>query len=234
MISFCPDCGKSIEAAFKFCPYCGKPLPTEQHEAPQTFVRPLVSSFRGSRRERNPSSETSPKKVKWSGCVTSPTSSLFSDGDSSGSEDTLSPCERPKGSRSKPPTPKSSPQTTKRSPQTLKRSRVTISLEALPTGTVLTDKNGRHWKLGSLQTRNDQGILYEAEPVSTFARESSSQKQRFSLKLETRTRGGQKAQINRERESNQAGESHPPAQRTCIVQSIVLFRSLLASPECWD
>ena len=51
---------------------------------------------------------------------------------------------------------------------------------------------------------------------------------------ETRTRGGQKAQINRERESNQAGESHPPAQRTCIVQSIVLFRSLLASPECWD
>ncbi|XP_001493560.1 serine/threonine-protein kinase VRK3 isoform X1 [Equus caballus] len=186
MISFCPDCGKSIEAAFKFCPYCGKPLPTEQHEAPQTFVRPLVSSFRGSRRERNPSSETSPKKVKWSGCVTSPTSSLFSDGDSSGSEDTLSPCERPKGSRSKPPTPKSSPQTTKRSPQTLKRSRVTISLEALPTGTVLTDKNGRHWKLGSLQTRNDQGILYEAEPVSTFARESSSQKQRFSLKLDAK------------------------------------------------
>lgn len=35
--------------------------------------------------------------MKWSGCVTSPTSSLFSDGDSSGSEDTLSPCERPKG-----------------------------------------------------------------------------------------------------------------------------------------
>uniref|UniRef100_A0A287BBI7 VRK serine/threonine kinase 3 n=1 Tax=Sus scrofa TaxID=9823 RepID=A0A287BBI7_PIG len=45
---FCPDCGKGIEAAFKFCPYCGKPLPTLEHEDPQTFVRPFLSSFRGS------------------------------------------------------------------------------------------------------------------------------------------------------------------------------------------
>lgn len=38
---------------------------------------------------------------------------------------------------------------------------MTTSLEALPVGTVLTDKSGRHWKLRCLQTRNDQGILYE-------------------------------------------------------------------------
>ncbi|XP_046933538.1 inactive serine/threonine-protein kinase VRK3 isoform X4 [Lynx rufus] len=186
MITFCPNCGKNIEATFKFCPYCGKPLPVEEHEGCQTFVRPLTSSFRGSKRKRNTSSESSSKKVRWSSTVTSSSSSVFSDGDSSGSEDTLRPCERPKGSWSRPPTPKSSPQATRQSPQTLKRSRVTTSLEALPTGTVVTDKNGRHWKLGSLQTRDSQGILYKAEPVSTFTCKSSPQKQRFSLKLDAK------------------------------------------------
>lgn len=67
----------------------------------------------------------------------------------------------PAGNLSRSPTPRSSPQTTRQSPQTLKRSRMTTSLEALPVGTVLTDKSGRHWKLRCLQTRDDQGILYE-------------------------------------------------------------------------
>ncbi|XP_053463177.1 inactive serine/threonine-protein kinase VRK3 isoform X1 [Nycticebus coucang] len=185
MISFCPDCGRSIEAAFKFCPYCGKLLPTEEGTGSQTFVKPRVSSFRGSRRELNSSSETSPKKVKWSSTVTSPRLS-FSDGDSSGSEDASTPSERSRGSWSKPPTSKSSPQTTRRSPQTLRRSRVTTSLEALPTGMVLTDKSGQQWKLGSLQTRDDQGILYEAEPASVLTCESGPQKQKFSLKLDAK------------------------------------------------
>ncbi|XP_045844238.1 inactive serine/threonine-protein kinase VRK3 [Meles meles] len=188
MFTFCPDCGKSIEASFKFCPYCGKPLSLAEHEGSQTSVRPRMSSFRGSRRQSNSSPEVPSKKVKWSSSVTSPSSSLCLDGDSSGSEDTV----RSKGSWSRPPTPKSSPQatkrspqTTKRSPQTLKRSRVTTSLEALPTGAVLTDKSGRHWKLGPLQTRDDQGILYEAEALSTLACKSS-QKQMFSLKLDAK------------------------------------------------
>nr|XP_025869944.1 inactive serine/threonine-protein kinase VRK3 isoform X1 [Vulpes vulpes]XP_025869945.1 inactive serine/threonine-protein kinase VRK3 isoform X1 [Vulpes vulpes]XP_025869946.1 inactive serine/threonine-protein kinase VRK3 isoform X1 [Vulpes vulpes]XP_025869947.1 inactive serine/threonine-protein kinase VRK3 isoform X1 [Vulpes vulpes]XP_025869948.1 inactive serine/threonine-protein kinase VRK3 isoform X1 [Vulpes vulpes] len=187
MISFCPDCGKNIQATFKFCPYCGKNLPEEGHEGSQTFVKPLTSSFRGSRRQ-NTSPETPSKKVKWSSSVTSPSSSLFSDGDSSGSEDTM----RPTGSWSISSTPQSSPQTTKRSPQmtrqspqTLKRSRVTASLEALPTRTVVTDKSGKQWILASLQTRDNQGILYEAEPISTVACKSS-QKQRFSLKLDAK------------------------------------------------
>lgn len=47
MISFCPDCGKNIQATFKFCPYCGNILPEEGHEGSQTFVKPLTSSFRG-------------------------------------------------------------------------------------------------------------------------------------------------------------------------------------------
>ncbi|KAM8964350.1 serine/threonine-protein kinase VRK3 isoform 5-T6 [Lycaon pictus] len=185
MISFCPDCGKNIQATFKFCPYCGNILPEEGHEGSQTFVKPLTSSFRGSRRQNNTSPETPSKKVKWSSSVTSPSSSLFSDGDSSGSEDTV----RPTGSGSISSTPQSSPQTTKRSPQmtrqspqTLKRSQVTASLEALPTRTVVTDKSGRQWILASFQTRDNQGILYEAEPISTVACKSS-QKQRFSLKL---------------------------------------------------
>lgn len=38
---------------------------------------------------------------------------------------------------------------------------MTASLEALPTGTELTDKNGQRWKLGALQTRDSQVILYE-------------------------------------------------------------------------
>ncbi|XP_011936665.1 PREDICTED: inactive serine/threonine-protein kinase VRK3 [Cercocebus atys] len=229
MISFCPDCGKSIQAAFKFCPYCGNSLPTEEeHVASETSVSSLVSSFRGSKRGLNSSFETSPKKVKWSSTVTSPRLSLFSDGDSSESEDTLSSSERSKGSGSRPSTPKSSPQKTrkspqktscspqktkqspqktscspqtlkqspqmlkrspqtlKRSPQTLKRSRVTTSLEALPTGTVLTDKSGRQWKLKFLQTRDDQGILYEAAPTSALACDSELQKQKFSLKLDAK------------------------------------------------
>nr|KAF6408418.1 VRK serine/threonine kinase 3 [Molossus molossus] len=90
MSNFCPDCGKSIKTAFKFCPYCGKSLSAVEPEGSQTFVSPLSSSFQGPRR-KNVSSELSPKKVKWSGSVTSPSSSLLSNYDSSGSEDTLSP-----------------------------------------------------------------------------------------------------------------------------------------------
>lgn len=69
-----------------------------------------------------------------------------------------------------PLTPKSSPQMKKKSPPTLKRRRMTISLEALPTGTVVIDKNGQHWKLGSMQTRDDQGILYEGIPCIQVGR----------------------------------------------------------------
>ncbi|XP_059939052.1 inactive serine/threonine-protein kinase VRK3 isoform X4 [Mesoplodon densirostris] len=182
----CPDCGKGVEATFKFCPYCGKPLPTEEHEGSQTFVKPSMSSSQGSRRRSNTSSEISPKKVKWLICASSPPSSLLSEGDSSKSEDTLSTCEKPKGCWSRSPTSRSSPQTTRQSPQTLKRSRVTTSLKALPEGTVLIDKSGWHWKLRCLQSRDGQGILYEAEPNATFACESSPQKQRFSLKLDAK------------------------------------------------
>ncbi|XP_057389563.1 inactive serine/threonine-protein kinase VRK3 isoform X2 [Balaenoptera acutorostrata] len=183
---FCPDCGKCVEATFKFCPYCGKPLPTEEHEGSQTFVKPSVSSSQGSRRKTNTSSEISPKKVKWLSCTSSPPSSLLSEGNSSESEVTLSTCEKPKGCWSRSPTSQSSPQTTRQSPQTLKRSRMTTSLKALPVGTVLIDKSGQHWKLRCLQSRDGQGILYEAEPSSAFACESSPQKQRFSLKLDAK------------------------------------------------
>ncbi|XP_027833258.1 inactive serine/threonine-protein kinase VRK3 isoform X4 [Ovis aries] len=182
----CPDCGRGIEATFKFCPYCGKPLPTEKHAGSQSFVKPFASSSQGSRRKTNTSSETSSKKVKWSSYAASPSLSLPSEGRSFGSEDTLSTSGKPKGHLSGSPTPRSSPQTTRQSPQTLKRSRMTTSLEALPVGTVLTDKSGRHWKLRCLQTRGDQGILYEAESDSTTGSESSPQKQRFSLKLDAK------------------------------------------------
>lgn len=182
MISFCPECGKNIEAAFKFCPYCGKPLPTDERTQSPTCARQLVSSFRGSKRERNSSFEISPKKVKWSNIVISSQSSLLSDGHSPESEGAGSSCEKPKGS----PTPKSSPQSIRRSPQTLKRSRVTTCLEALPSGTELTDKNRQRWRLGALQSRDDQGILYEAESASVLPCESRSQKYRFSLKLDAK------------------------------------------------
>ncbi|XP_021569557.1 inactive serine/threonine-protein kinase VRK3 isoform X3 [Carlito syrichta] len=207
MISFCPDCGKSIQATFKFCPYCGKSLPTEEHAGSPIFAKPCMSSFRGSRKELSSSSESSPKKVKWSSTVTCSQLSI-SDGDNSESEDTLSSSERskskswrhpqttkhspqttrqsPQMTKQSPQTTRCSPQTTRQSPQTLKRSRVTTSLEALPTGTVLTDKSGQHWKLVSLQTRDDQGILYEAEPTSALACESGPQKQKFSLKLDAK------------------------------------------------
>ncbi|XP_064150114.1 inactive serine/threonine-protein kinase VRK3 isoform X2 [Loxodonta africana] len=100
MVTFCPECGKSIESTFKFCPYCGKCLPIEEHGESPTFVKPRASSFRGSRKDLNSSSEISCKKVKWSSSVISPPSSLFSDSDSSESEEFLSRSERPKGSTS--------------------------------------------------------------------------------------------------------------------------------------
>ncbi|XP_076987097.1 serine/threonine-protein kinase VRK3 isoform X6 [Tamandua tetradactyla] len=199
MVAFCPNCGKSLKAAFKFCPYCGKPLPTQEHEESPTSVEPFASSFQGSKRDLSSSSEKFSKKVKWSSSITSLSS--FSDGDNSGSEDALSSSVRPKGSWNSPPTPKGSPQAARPSPQTRKRSRVTATLEALPTGTVLKDKSEQHWKLKSLQTRDDQGILYEAEkitmaavlvlittvePALASACKSSPQKQRFSLKLDAK------------------------------------------------
>lgn len=73
----------------------------------------------------------------------------------------------PAGTWSRPLTPRGSPQSSRRSPQTLKRSRVTTNLQALPTGTKLTDKKGQHWTLGALQTRDDQGILYEGTCCSS-------------------------------------------------------------------
>lgn len=161
MISFCPGCGKSVKVSFKFCPYCGNALPIEEDEGTQTGSKPLVSSFRGSRRDLSSGSETSPKKVKWSHTVTSLPLSLHSDCDSSGSDDTLSSPDRATGTWSRPLTPKGSPLSNRLSPRTLKRSQVTTSLQALPTGTELTDQNGKHWTLGALQTRDDQGILYE-------------------------------------------------------------------------
>lgn len=179
MISFCPGCGKSVKVSFKFCPYCGKALPVEEDEGTQTGITPLVSPFRGSKRDLNSSSETSPKKVKLS-------RTLHSDCDSSGSDDTLSSPDRATGTRSRPLTPKGSPLATKLSPRSLKRSRVTSSLQALPTETVLTDQNGKHWTLGALQTRDDQGILYKAEPTCAFFKESRTQKWRFSLKLDSK------------------------------------------------
>ncbi|XP_012589048.1 PREDICTED: inactive serine/threonine-protein kinase VRK3 isoform X2 [Condylura cristata] len=182
MITFCPNCGKNIKAAFRFCPYCGKPLPTEEHEGAQTSVTPRVASFRGSRRALKAGSEASSKNVKLSSTVCSPPPVPFPECDHSTPKETLN--ETPKGSWSRSPTLKSSPQTSKQSPQTLKRSRVTASLEALPTGTVLTDKSGQHWKLGFLQSRDDQGVLYEAEPAS--ACRSSPKTQRFSLKLDAK------------------------------------------------
>uniref|UniRef100_A0A2K6DCW0 Serine/threonine-protein kinase VRK3 n=1 Tax=Macaca nemestrina TaxID=9545 RepID=A0A2K6DCW0_MACNE len=167
MISFCPDCGKSIQAAFKFCPYCGNSLPTEEeHVGSETSVSSHVSSFRGSG-SRPPTPKSSPQKTRKSPQKTS-----------------CSP-QTPQKTSCSPQTPQKtscSPQT----PQTLKRSRVTTSLEALPTGTVLTDKSGRQWKLKFLQTRDDQGILYEAAPTSALACDSELQKQKFSLKLDAK------------------------------------------------
>lgn len=186
MISFCPDCGKSIEATFKFCPYCGKALPTEEHAQSPTCVRQRESSLRGSKRERSSSSETSPKKVKWSNIVISSQSSFLSDSGSPEPEDAVSSSQRPKRARSRTSAPKSSPQSTKHSPQTLRRNWATISLEALPSGTELTDKNGQHWRLGALQTRDSQGILYAAEPASVLPCESGSQKHQFSIKLDAK------------------------------------------------
>lgn len=186
MISFCPVCGKSVQVSFKFCPYCGKALPVEEDGGTQTGIMPLTSSFRGSRRGLNSSSETSPKKVKWSPTVTSLPLSPHSDCDSSGSDDTFTSPDRAKGSWGRPLTPKGSPLSNRMSPRTLKRSRVTTSLQALPTGTELTDQNGKHWTLGALQNRDDQGILYEAEPTSAVSCESRIQKWRFSLKLDSK------------------------------------------------
>lgn len=185
MIS-CPVCGKSVKVSFKFCPYCGETLPVEEDGGTQTGITPLVSPFRGSRRDLNSSSETSPKKVKWSRTVASLPLSLHSDYDSSGSDDTLSSPDRATGTRSRSQTPKGSPLANRLSPRTLKRSRVTTSLQALPTGTELTDQNGKHWTLGTLQTRDDQGILYKAEPTSAISSESRTQKWRFSLKLDSK------------------------------------------------
>lgn len=63
---------------------------------------------------------------------------------------------------------------------------MTTSIKPLPMGTELTDKNGKCWKLGTLLTRDNQGILYEAEPVCVLPCKSRSQNNKFSLKLDSK------------------------------------------------
>ncbi|XP_008843349.1 inactive serine/threonine-protein kinase VRK3 isoform X3 [Nannospalax galili] len=94
MISFCPNCGKNVEATFKFCPYCGSTLPAEEQASTSAFPRPLASSFHGSRRGLSSSPETSPKKVKWSHTVTSLPPTLLSECDGSEPGNTLNSPER--------------------------------------------------------------------------------------------------------------------------------------------
>ncbi|XP_055992183.1 inactive serine/threonine-protein kinase VRK3 [Sorex fumeus] len=191
MISFCPECGKSIESTFKFCPYCGKLLPTEQHDGAEAFVRPPLASFRdcessGSEDTLSPCGKArAPAGTRSESTVpkASPQTSQQSTQTSRRSPQVAR--KSPQAARKSPKTSTQSPQTS-RSPQKPKRSQVTASLEALPAGTLLTDKNGNLWKLGYLQARGDQGILYEAEPASASTSKCRSQKGRFSLKLDSK------------------------------------------------
>ena len=121
---------------------------------PDLCVRPLDACFWGSRREPNNSSKNLLQESEMGQlCHLSPINHLLRPWQFWVWKHLQSQWETQRNLVQTPTFP-SGLRTTRWSP-------VSATLEALPTGTVLTRKSGQHWKLGSLRTRDDQGILCE-------------------------------------------------------------------------
>ncbi|XP_067389442.1 serine/threonine-protein kinase VRK3 isoform X2 [Emydura macquarii macquarii] len=165
MINFCPQCGQKIETTFNFCPICGNKLPKEDEEEPmQLTPNASLSSLKDLRQD-----EVSPaasKTVEWVSPERVPAST--STKEVARSPQTDSP-------RSK---VASKAKLSPRSPRRLK----SASVAPLPEGKILTDLNSKQWKLGKLLSQSECGLMYEAQSAS----EACPQKQRYSLKLDTK------------------------------------------------
>ncbi|XP_074164160.1 serine/threonine-protein kinase VRK3 [Sminthopsis crassicaudata] len=160
-IRFCPECGEEVKPTFTFCPYCGDPLPRKDDAGSRGSPQALGAAGEASRKREAPGQGVQRKRMKGASPGTSPPTSPPRP---QGVTATTSPLGKAKGQGS---------------PQRPRPTKV-LSPEALGTVKVLTDKDGRRWRLGELETRAEGAMLFEAFPASG----SVLPNQRFSLKLD--------------------------------------------------
>ncbi|XP_060116556.1 inactive serine/threonine-protein kinase VRK3 [Heteronotia binoei] len=167
--SFCPQCGKKVEETFVFCPSCGNRLPVQdEEEAMQITPAPSAQELNKKVLEKLTVAVKCPEKKKVE--IHSPDKGKASASVKQGSGQILLTSRSPKE------TTKAKPSS--RSPKKTK----TVSVTPLPEGEILTDQSDKEWKLVKLLSQSDFGLMYEAESASGACR----QKQRFSLKLDTK------------------------------------------------
>nr|XP_056722379.1 inactive serine/threonine-protein kinase VRK3 [Euleptes europaea] len=167
-VNFCPRCGKKVEAIFIFCPSCGNRLPAPEEEPMQITPTPSQQDLSQKGLDELTVAVRSPVKRKVEIC--------FPDKEkASGSVKPISP-QISMTSRSPKEATKAKPSS--RSPKKNK----TASMTPLPEGEILMDQSEKRWKLVKLLSQSDLGLMYEAESASGACR----QKQRFSLKLDTK------------------------------------------------
>ncbi|XP_015279079.1 PREDICTED: inactive serine/threonine-protein kinase VRK3 [Gekko japonicus] len=169
IINFCPQCGKKVEATFVFCPSCGSRLPAqEEEEAMQITPAPSVQELNQKDLDKLTVAVKYPakKKVEIYLPDKGKASTSVKEGSGQNSVASRSPKEATKAKSSS------------RSPKKNKIASVT----PFPEGEILTDQSDKQWKLVKLLSQSDFGLMYEAESASG----ACHQKQRFSLKLDTK------------------------------------------------
>ncbi|XP_027715868.1 uncharacterized protein LOC114041558 [Vombatus ursinus] len=164
VIRFCPACRGEVKPTFHFCPYCGDLLPDKDAPGDGSSLEEHGTTGKvPQKREAHQGQEVQRKKRKWPLPQTSPPSSATRSQEIAEEEAACSSLGKAKG----------------QDPRQRQKPVKALCPESLGTCEVLTDKDGRCWRLGALVCSSQNGMLYEAVSAS----EPSLAKQRFSLKL---------------------------------------------------
>ncbi|XP_054851531.1 inactive serine/threonine-protein kinase VRK3 isoform X2 [Eublepharis macularius] len=168
IVSFCPQCGKKVEATFIFCPSCGSRLPPQEAEAMQISPTPSVQELNQKGLDQLSVAVRYPAKKK--------VEIHLPDKAKASTSVKQCPAQISATSRSPKEATKAKP-----SPHSPRKNKI-ASVTPLPEGEILTDLNDKQWKLVKLLSQSDFVLMYEAELASGACR----QKQKFSLKLDTK------------------------------------------------
>ncbi|XP_044289212.1 inactive serine/threonine-protein kinase VRK3 isoform X2 [Varanus komodoensis] len=160
MVSFCPQCGQKVAAAFNFCPSCGGRLPPQEEEPMQITPSSSWKALNQDQMQRSPAKTkveiVSPGKEQASASVKQDLAQA--------SAPTISP-----KAKAKP------------LPRPPKKNKL-ASVKPLPEGQILTDLNRKQWILKKLLRQSDCGLIYEANSACG----AYPPKQRCCLKLDVK------------------------------------------------